>query len=316
MRKQLALALLALCTALPAAHAAGTTAETFADIKQTLGSVPGFFKAFPEEGLAGAWEDMKSVQMNPNGAVPGKIKELIGLAVSAQIPCKYCVYFHTEAAKLNGATDREIREALVVASDVRRWSTFLNGMQVDESKFRKDVDKMIEFSKEQMEKKDAPAPTPINVTDAASAYRDVEQTFGFVPNFVKLYPEAGIAGLWKLTKNLVMNPNGAVSSKYRDLIGLGVAAQVPCKYCTYFHTESLKLEGATDNEIREAVAMAASTRHWSTWLNGLQIDDATFKREIGQVMSYLRKQSSQAPLAGEHGGSKRAKQPAKDSSAE
>src|SRR4051812_34672324 len=72
---------------------------TYKDIQQTLGFVPGFFKAFPEHGIAGAWEEMKGVQMNPRSALPGKTKELIGLAVAAQIPCRYCIYFHTNVAK-------------------------------------------------------------------------------------------------------------------------------------------------------------------------------------------------------------------------
>jgi hypothetical protein len=29
---------------------------TYRDIEATLGSVPSFFKLFPEEGIAGAWE--------------------------------------------------------------------------------------------------------------------------------------------------------------------------------------------------------------------------------------------------------------------
>jgi AhpD family alkylhydroperoxidase len=46
----------------------------------------------------------------------GKEKELIGRAVAAQIPCSDCIYFHTAAAKLNGATDTEFREALAMAA--------------------------------------------------------------------------------------------------------------------------------------------------------------------------------------------------------
>src|SRR5262249_25939612 len=70
---------------------------TYRDIEQTLGSVPSFFKAFPESGIAGAWNEFKSLQLNPKTKLDSKTKELIGLAVSAQIPCQYCVYFHTAA---------------------------------------------------------------------------------------------------------------------------------------------------------------------------------------------------------------------------
>ena len=120
----------------------------YRDIEQTLGSVPTFFKMFPEVGIAGAWAEFKSVQLNPKTALNGKTKELIGLAVSAQIPCQYCIYFHTAAAKLNGATDEEVREAVAMASIARHWSTVLNGMQVDLSGFKQETDTVLRVAGE------------------------------------------------------------------------------------------------------------------------------------------------------------------------
>ncbi len=117
-----------------------STQSAYRDIEQTLGVVPGFFKAFPESGIAGAWTEFKSVQLNPKTSLNGKTKELIGLAVSAQIPCQYCVYFHTAAAKANGATDEEIREAVAMAAITRHWSTVLNGMQIDLASFKHETD--------------------------------------------------------------------------------------------------------------------------------------------------------------------------------
>ena len=114
----------------------------------TLGIVPGFFKQFPEVGIAGAWAEFKSVQLNPNTALTGKEKELIGLAVASQIPCTYCIYFHTAAAKANGATDEEVREAVAMASISRHWSTVLNGMQVDLSAFKTDTDTDLKLAAE------------------------------------------------------------------------------------------------------------------------------------------------------------------------
>jgi AhpD family alkylhydroperoxidase len=125
-----------------------TTAPTYRDIEQTLGSVPGFFKAFPESGIAGAWTEFKSVQLNPKTRLDGKTKELIGLAVAAQIPCQYCVYFHTAAAKANGATDEDVREAVAMAAIVRHWSTVLNGMQIDLATFKRETDTVLRLAAE------------------------------------------------------------------------------------------------------------------------------------------------------------------------
>jgi AhpD family alkylhydroperoxidase len=120
----------------------------YRDIEATLGMVPGFFKAFPEVGIAGAWDEFKNVQLNPHTALPGKTKELIGLAVASQIPCTYCVYFHTAAAKANGATDEEVREAVAMAAISRHWSTVLNGMQVDLGTFKTETDTALRMGAE------------------------------------------------------------------------------------------------------------------------------------------------------------------------
>lgn len=140
-----ALALVAgLATLASPASAQGTSADaTYRDIQATLGSVPTMFKVFPESGIAGAWAEFKSLQLNPNTALNGKTKELLGLAVAAQIPCQHCIYFHTAAAKLNGASDQEIREAVAMASIVRHWSTTLQGMQMDPVTFRQETDAVL-----------------------------------------------------------------------------------------------------------------------------------------------------------------------------
>jgi AhpD family alkylhydroperoxidase len=142
-----------ICIGLAAALCAGPAmaqdaSATYKDIQATLGMVPGIFKLFPEEGIAGAWAEFKSVQLNPKSALSGKEKELIGLAVAAQIPCSYCIYFHTAAAKANGASDAEIREAVAMAAITRHWSTVLNGMQEDPATFRRETDTVLRLASE------------------------------------------------------------------------------------------------------------------------------------------------------------------------
>jgi AhpD family alkylhydroperoxidase len=257
---------------------------TYADIEKTLGLVPSFLKAFPEEAIAAAWDEFKGVQLNPASAIPPKYKELIGLAVAAQVPCRYCTYFHSKAAGLDGASERELKEAVVMAAITRQWSTVLNGLQTDEPQFRAELGRVMEYVK----KPHAPQP-PISVTNAASAYRDMEATLGLVPWFFKQFPEPGIAGAWREFKTIQLNPRSAIPGKYKELIGLGVASQIPCRYCVVFHTEAARLNGATDAEIREAVAMASLTRHWSTFLNGTLADETVFRRETDQAIAHVRR---------------------------
>jgi AhpD family alkylhydroperoxidase len=75
-----------------------------------------------------------------------------------------------------------------------------------------------------------------------------------------------------------------LEAKTRELVSLGVAAQIPCQYCIYAHTKGARAAGATDAEIREAVAAAATVRHWSTVLNGMQYDLDAFKAEYDELV--------------------------------
>jgi AhpD family alkylhydroperoxidase len=93
----------------------------------------------PRASVGPAWQEWMAV-FNPKGALDGKTKELIGLAVAAQIPCEYCIYAHTVAAKHAGATDDQIKEAIAASALVRKMSTELNGNQYDMTEFRRQID--------------------------------------------------------------------------------------------------------------------------------------------------------------------------------
>lgn len=120
--------------------AAQDASATYADIEATLGSVPTFFRNVPQAALPGAWKTMKEFQFAPGTALSAKEKELIGLAVAAQIPCEYCVYFHARSARAAGASEEQIREAVAMAANTRFWSTILNGTEVDFANFRREYD--------------------------------------------------------------------------------------------------------------------------------------------------------------------------------
>jgi AhpD family alkylhydroperoxidase len=260
-----------------------TTTATRNDIQKTFGFVPGFLQKVPESMLPGAWEELKGFQLNPATTLDGRTKELIGLAVAAQVPCRYCVVAHTEFAKLNGAGEAEIGEAVGMAALTRQFSTWLNGIQMDETRFRSEITKLIANAKQAaMAKRGAPA--PINVVDGASALAEVNSLFGFTPEFIAKFPETARAGAWRQMRDLQLSPKTALSGKTKELIGLAVAAQVPCRYCVVAHTEFAKLNGATDLEIREAVAMASLTRNFSTLLNGLQVDEGQFRRDVDRLV--------------------------------
>jgi AhpD family alkylhydroperoxidase len=275
------LALAVAATAAPA-RADMTAAEARADIQATFGFVPGFIKAMPDGVLPGTWSEIKGFEMNPNTALPFKIKELIGLAVSSQTSCKSCVYSYARCAATGGASQAEIGEAVSMAALARRWSTHFNGIQLDEGKFRGEIAKLV-ANVTKAASAGGPAPKEIAVVDARTALDDVKQAFGFVPEFVSAVPPEALPGAWLALKQVEMNPKSALPGKYKSLISLAVASQIPCRYCVVADTEFAKLDGATDREIREAVTMAGMARHFGTLLEGLQIDERTFRRDIDRL---------------------------------
>lgn len=118
---------------------------------------------------------------------------------------------------------------------------------------------------------------------------DIRNTFGFIPEFVNFITDESISGAWAEAKNLYFNPNTALDLKLKNLISLGVAAQIPCELIGYFEYASSLNNGATAVEQAEAVNMAAITRHWSTVLNGSLMDRDKFRKEADKIMSHVKK---------------------------
>ena len=124
-------------------------------------------------------------------------------------------------------------------------------------------------------------------------YQEIEQTFGKVPTFFKAIPERSLAAEWELFKILQLNES-PIPNKYRELIGVGIAAQMKCKYCSFYHSEIAKLFGATDEEIEDAVHFAKASAGWSTYLNGLQFDFEQFKEELLDSIEFVKKMQKAA----------------------
>jgi len=120
---------------------------------------------------------------------------------------------------------------------------------------------------------------------ADAAYKEIEQALGFVPAIAKAFPKAAVGGAWQEERDLELSDKTALPPKVKALISLAVAAQIPCDYCIYADTAAAKGFGASEEEIKEAVALAALTRHSSTVLHGMQVDIATFRKETDRMMT-------------------------------
>ncbi len=128
----------------------------------------------------------------------------------------------------------------------------------------------------------------------ATVYKEIEQTLGLVPAWMKQIPETAIEGFWASSRDFWLAET-AIPSKYKELIGVAVSGATRCRYCTLFHTEAAKLHGATDAEIAEASMMGGVTMMGSTFINAQQIDYEQFKQETLKIIDYVRAHSAAKP---------------------
>ncbi len=122
------------------------TEKARSEMVATFGAVPGIFNNLPDHLVVSAWELFKDYD-SPESAIPAKYSQLISLAVASQIPCDFCVYAHTTQAKMFGATNAEIQEAIATAANTRYWSTISNGYNVPFDEFKKHWDNTLAFMK-------------------------------------------------------------------------------------------------------------------------------------------------------------------------
>lgn len=115
---------------------------------EMLGLVPTFFKQIPDRFLESEWELFRNIELGET-LIPNKYKELMGIALHSETKCRYCTLFHTEAARLFGATEEEIQEAAHYAKTSLGWSAYLNGMQVDYDLFASELERVGEHMQKQ-----------------------------------------------------------------------------------------------------------------------------------------------------------------------
>ena len=126
--------------------------------------------------------------------------------------------------------------------------------------------------------------------------REIEQTFGRVPEWVRALPDSALGGFWTLFRDFYLAET-KIPNKYKELIGLGVSGATRCKYCALFHTEAARLYGATDDEIAEASMMGGVTMMASTFINAEQIDYEKFRKETLDIITYVKKEQAKMPKA-------------------
>ena len=120
--------------------------------------------------------------------------------------------------------------------------------------------------------------------------QEVEKTLGIVPTFIRELEHDSVAleHSWELVKKFILGES-LIPAKYRELIGIAVAAAVHCRFCVTFHSGVAKLFGATEEEIKEAAFLAKHTVGWSAFVDGRLADIGQLEKELVKIAQHMSK---------------------------
>lgn len=85
-------------------------------------------------------------------------------------------------------------------------------------------------------------------TDGRKHYKDLEKA------------QKGMFRAFKDFNDEIFEKESALSRKMKELVAVGVAHTTQCPYCIEGHVRAAKKAGATDQEIAEAIFVAAALR--------------------------------------------------------
>ena len=71
--------------------------------------------------------------------------------------------------------------------------------------------------------------------------------------------------------NQAVMQEGALNTKTKELIALGVALTTQCSYCLQIHKQNAEKAGATQEEISETIMVAAALRAGAAVTHGTEI---------------------------------------------
>ena len=125
---------------------------------------------------------------------------------------------------------------------------------------------------------------------SAEVLQDVEKTLGIVPTFIREleYDPVALEHSWELVKKFVLGES-LIPPKYRELMGIAVAAALHCRFCVTFHSAIARLFGATEEEIKEAAFLAKHTVGWSAFVDGRLADIGQLEKELAKIAEHMSK---------------------------
>lgn len=174
-----------------------------------------------------AWRNFSKTVFEA-GALDEKTKQLIAVAVAHVTQCPYCIKAHTPQAMRKGATKEEIMEAIWVAAAGRASGAYTHAS----------------IAVDAMEGNAEAGLYPTSTPEMARKKADL------APKQVEA---------WRPFSNAVFSA-GALDEKTKQLIALGISHVTQCANCIKGHTKTAKLKGATNEQMMEAIWVAAEMR--------------------------------------------------------
>ena len=116
-------------------NATGNVKKIYSEIKESLGIdfVPNMYKimAHKPDYLETTWNKTKAIMHDKTGKLDTLTKEIIAVAVSATMGCKYWLEVHTSAVQKLGLDDEGILELMAVVDLFSGFNKLLFGLQVE-----------------------------------------------------------------------------------------------------------------------------------------------------------------------------------------
>ena len=160
------------------------------------------------------------------GALSRKEKEIIAVAIAHVTECPYCIDIHTNSAKAEGATLEELIEAVFVVSGLEAGSAVTHSTHMSNALDNDANDALYNRSN----------------------LKNLKQLKAASPEGFTAYSQFSAAAM----------KAGTLSSKFKEIIAVAVAHATQCPYCIDVHTKNADKQGATKEELAEAVLVTAA----------------------------------------------------------
>ncbi|MEK3799300.1 carboxymuconolactone decarboxylase family protein [Peribacillus sp. FSL H8-0477] len=160
------------------------------------------------------------------GALSRKEKEIIAVAIAHVTECPYCIDIHTNSAKAEGATLEELVEAVFVVSGLEAGSAVTHSTHMSNA-------------------------LDTDANDALynrSNLKNLDQLKAAAPEGFAAYSQFSAAAM----------KAGTLTAKFKEIIAVAVAHATQCPYCIDVHTKNADKQGATKEELAEAVLVTAA----------------------------------------------------------